>query len=62
MTPKEKARQLVDLFEQRADSFGIATSHDYDTECAALVVQEILNETFSNQDYWKFVLTEIEKL
>jgi hypothetical protein len=61
MTPKEKAKELVDKFtvvglQQRAEGY----------QCAIIAVDEMLNEYWSHdtkrRDWWKEVKQEIEKL
>ena len=61
MTPKEKAKQLVDKFtvvglQQRNEGI----------QCALICVDEVLDEYWSHdcnrRDWWKQVKEEIEKL
>jgi len=63
MTPKEKAKELVDKFtvvglQQRAEGY----------QCALIAVDEILkvvliyNDTQAEVTYWQEVKQEIEKL
>lgn len=63
MTPKEKAKELVDKFsivglQQRAEGY----------QCAIIVVDEIMkvvsiyNDTQAEYYYWEEVQQEIEKL
>ena len=63
MTPKEKAKELVDKFnvvglQQRAEAY----------QCAVIAVDEILfitkmyNDTYAETTYWQEVKQEIEKL
>jgi hypothetical protein len=63
MTPKEKAKELVDKFtvvglQQRAEGY----------QCALIAVDEILNNEIgmlyydSDIEYWQQVKQEIEKL
>ena len=61
MTPKEKAKELVDLFtviglQQRNEGI----------QCALICVDEILDEYWSHdcnrRDWWKQVKEEINKL
>ena len=68
MTPKEKAKELVDKFIQTNGNAFFAK------ECALVAVDEIIrldifdcNDDWSNQEgdtkeYWKEVKQEIEKL
>jgi hypothetical protein len=72
MTPKEKAKELVDKF----NPLSLRTISDFDTkvpeykgkECALIAVDEIIisvdNEHVSDifYNYWKEVKQEIEKL
>jgi hypothetical protein len=77
MTPKEKAKELVDKFYQRFPlKMNVITtrgdlSWEYDSwkeakQCALIAVNEILNQftwTPSNgSSYWQEVKQEIEKL
>jgi hypothetical protein len=58
MTPKEKAKELVDKFnvvglQQRAEAY----------QCAVIAVDEILKTNpYKARNYWQEVKTEIEKL
>ena len=59
MSPKEKAKELVDKFTFRCEEC------DYDwnaKQCALIAVDEIIKNFFSNFDYWQEVKQEIEKL
>jgi hypothetical protein len=66
MTPKEKAKELVENY-LNAD---VAWEFTYNCakQCALLAVVEILNtieqifETFEERKYWQEVKQEIEKL
>ena len=63
MTPKEKAKELVDKFELNCAGI-ISNSEDWETlakESALIVVDEILNVLFQHHkiDYWKEVKQEI---
>ena len=69
MTPKEKANELVDRFDEKQLELEQGTCTDYDIQCALICVKEILNDNFNiydsdrlNHKYWKEVKTEIEKL
>jgi hypothetical protein len=70
MTPKEKAEELLERFEQhsKAVTYGFNFSGDIDhsVECALICVDEILNGSrlfyIEDYDYWKEVKQEIEKL
>jgi hypothetical protein len=61
MTPKYKAEILVDKFVKYtpADS---ELEYPYAKECAILAVNEIIDKDGYNNDYWKEVKQEIEKL
>ena len=74
MTPKEKAKELIDKYKKQLDT---ATPTLYRPiyqakQCALIAVDEILNlmiKTFKwdinyngNIDYWQEVKTEINKL
>ena len=74
MTPKEKAQQLIDQFDEYADARisdnGNFTKKYCSKQCALIAVNEILNleppelsymEPFSNS-WWQEVKLEIEKL
>ena len=61
MTPKEKARDLVDKYDFDHNEF------DYSKEYALIAVDEIINEyfdkcLFSKCEYWNEVKQEIELL
>ena len=66
MTPKEKARELVDKY---ADKAGQRTDWDYDIQCALICVDEIL-ESYNTliyypedlKEYWNEIKQEINKL
>ena len=70
MTPKEKARELVDKYSEI--EIGHPTSLKLPKECALIAVDEVidcckqydeLNETYVTQvDHWTEVKREIEKL
>ena len=63
MTPKEKARELVDKYHK------IHAINNYEVkQCALIAVDEILNtieqifETFEERKYWQEVKQEINNL
>jgi len=56
MNPKEKAQELVDKYYNQVESKGCAIN------CALIAVDEILDKDGFNNDYWKEVKYEIEKL
>ena len=64
MTPKEKAKELLDKMENIAfkhDCFG--AEYPVAKECTLIAVDDILNLCpLANRDYWKEVKEEIEKL
>jgi hypothetical protein len=74
MTPKEKAKELVDkmnvihyvkLNDKNKDSKGLPISmyDDQIKQCALIAVDEILGECRLERDwYWEEVKQEIEKL
>ena len=61
MTPKDKARQLVNKMWIYAlpNENG---SWENAKQCALIAVNEIIQNFFSNFDYWEEVKQEIEKL
>jgi hypothetical protein len=61
MTPKYKAEILVDKFVKYtpADS---ELEYPYAKQCALIAVDEIIDKDGYNNDYWKEVKQEIEKL
>jgi hypothetical protein len=63
MTPKEKAKDLVDKYF----TTGYAINLFYAKQCALITVDEIINSInpfgmFLGKDYWQEVKQEIEKL
>ena len=70
MTPKEKAKDLVDKFYCKTDSLGLMFCLNYSNakQCASIVVDEILKDELGimpakwMSDYWKVVKQEVEKL
>ena len=69
MTPKEKAKELVDKFYYIPNSQGIFMMQDYQAkECALIAVDEIILEMNSVmlpnpfKQYWQEVKQEIEKV
>ena len=69
MTPKEKAKDLIDKFARidgYQDSIDLSKC-EYEKQCALIAVEEIetvlLQErVFESLDYWQEVKQEIEKL
>jgi hypothetical protein len=70
LTPKEKAEELVDSFNNLAKDFTRGVSmNEFSRQCALRSVDEILKAVESDwgfmevrQDYWQQVKTEIERL
>ncbi|CAB4136427.1 hypothetical protein UFOVP309_4 [uncultured Caudovirales phage] len=70
MTPKEKAKVLVQIMKLATDEFGyININMERHKQCALIAVNEILDNYYKNHfqtgkkiDYWKEVKQEIEKL
>ena len=72
MTPKEKAHELYNTYEQLGRDFTRGVSmNEFAIECAVIAVDEILDvdcfdmseEHFDNHiEYWQQVKHEIEKL
>lgn len=69
MTPKEKAKELVDKFA-RIDGYQDTidlSKCEYEKQCALIAVDEIIKSInpfgmFLGKDYWEEVKQEIEKL
>ena len=69
MTPKEKAKELVDKFAKidgYQDSIDLSKC-DYEKQCALIAVDEILNiksvdKDYDLSNYWEEVKQEIELL
>lgn len=68
MTPKEKAKDLIDKFARidgYQDSIDLSKC-EYEKQCALITVNEMLNtigsEIFSEYKYWQEVKQEIEKI
>ena len=62
MTPKEKAEQLVDKYDE---TLTYLESKANAKQCALIAVEEILNAHLFNEDekeYWQQVRTEIANL
>jgi len=72
MTPKEKAKELVEIFRLKVlDYDGNGINGFKAKQCALIAVDEILNaidwdyyegSAQTEHNYWKEVKTEIEKL
>lgn len=60
MTPKDKAEELVDIYEDRCPEFIKKNTAKW---CALIAVDEILEECRLERDwYWEEVKKEIEKI
>jgi hypothetical protein len=68
MTPKEKAKELVDKFLLEVTgidrySYNIDSMNLFSAkQCALIAVNEVLDKDGYNNDYWKEVKQEIENL
>ena len=76
MTPKEKAKELVDKFRQQTDGIAGYNYDDVNKQCALIAVDQILNSNYKNtltdlcykltcnelDNYWQEVILEIVKL
>ena len=69
MTPKEKAKELVESFEDDLMECDTYFLEDAKKRCALIAVDEVLNNYYKNHfqsgkkiDYWIEVKQEIEKL
>jgi hypothetical protein len=68
MTPKEKAKELVDKFDEFTVHYEWREKNDNAIECALIAVDEVLNllwHTHKNEieyRYWNEVKQEIEML
>ena len=67
MTPKEKAKELVERYAKKSNNMKHATTWNYDKQCALIAVNELLyshlQDTTDNQFYyWEDVKREIELL
>ena len=72
MTPKEKAQELYNIYEQLGRDFTRGVSmNEFAKQCALIAVDEILDvdcfdmseEHFDNHiEYWQEIKHEIEKL
>jgi hypothetical protein len=65
MSPKERAKELVDKFKKNTRAYNETNGWEdsaYDAkQCALIAVHEILQIT-ARDDYWRNVKQEIEKL
>jgi hypothetical protein len=65
MLAKEKAKELVNEYTNRASTCGEQTEWDYDKECALICVDEILKNVILGElfyEYYEEVKEEIYKL
>ena len=66
MTPKEKAKELVEMFAKKSNNLKQRTDWNYDKQCALIAVDEILNlqneDVYMNYTFWEEVKQEIELL
>jgi hypothetical protein len=62
MTPKEKAQELYDKMENSIFIEPDPTWEGQCKQCALIAVDEILDKDGYNNDYWKEVKQELEKL
>ncbi len=66
MTPKEKARELVNRFTKEAENFEDGTCWNYDKQCALVCIDTILKGSrlyyIEDYTYWEEVKQEINKL
>lgn len=73
MTPKEKAKNLIEKFSQVASFNDMSDCEEEGKYCAICCVEEIINsrispstnytvETLEYINYWKEVITELNKL
>jgi hypothetical protein len=64
MTPREKAIDLINSFEELGKDFTRGVSmHEFAKECALISVDEILKKPTPNQKvYWQQVKTELQNL
>ena len=72
MTPKEKAKELVDKFRKYVDDgrhngfYSGEITFENQKQCALIAVDEILNEYWSHdtkrEKFWQEVRNEINKL
>jgi hypothetical protein len=64
MTPKEKAEELVNKFAKLPEEGSLMwyLSFEIAKKCALIAVDEIIDKDGFNNDYWKEVKQELEKL
>jgi hypothetical protein len=72
MTPKEKANELFDKYNELLSFHILNGNFDVSQQCALIAVDEIINSNphsnpfnttiYSTMDYWQEVKTEILKL
>ena len=64
MTPKEKAKNLVDKFMPLVEAYSSQGQVDNAKQCALIAVDEIPGIIYANMEdnYWQQVKQEIKKL
>jgi hypothetical protein len=64
MTPKEKANELFDKYNELLSFHVFNGTYDIAKQCAILSVEDLIkeSETMTSLDYWQEVKTELEKL
>jgi len=68
MTPKEKAKELVDKYAKVYYDLEYDYCDDRDKQCALIAVDELIEEAYftdgyyDRQEYWQEVKQEIELL
>ncbi len=65
MSPKQKAKQLIDKFESHSfmDIDMRISSYESAKQCALIAVDELIEHTdWTEVNYWQEVKQEIEKL
>jgi hypothetical protein len=61
MTPKEKAEELVNKYSIWCWN-EVVCDYEIAKQCALIAVDEIIDKDGYNNDYWKEVKQELEKL
>lgn len=66
MTPKEKAKELVEKFRKHSNGFNTIGTHDggdyRSKKCALIAVDELINHSTILKSYWQKVKEEINNL
>ena len=69
MTPKEKAKELIDKFVLLDNDIFCSVNYPYSKQCALIAVDEISNAViglsgvpYDVYEYWEQVKEELEKL